>query len=109
MIGVIKKIFGDSNEREIKRLGKIVDRIEELEPFMQNMSDSQLRGKTEEFKRRLKEGETLDDILPEAFAVVREASKRVLGMRHFRVQLIGGIVLHQGRIAEMKPVKVRRW
>ncbi|NLX71077.1 MAG: preprotein translocase subunit SecA [Clostridiales bacterium] len=102
MIGVIKKIFGDSNEREIKRLGKIVDRIEELEPFMQNMSDSQLRGKTEEFKRRLKEGETLDDILPEAFAVVREASKRVLGMRHFRVQLIGGIVLHQGRIAEMK-------
>ena len=69
---------------------------------MQAMSDSQLRGKTEEFKKRLENGETLDDILPEAFAVVREASRRVLGMRHFRVQLIGGIVLHQGRIAEMK-------
>ncbi len=102
MIAVLKKLFGDSNDREIKRLDKIADEIEALEPSMQMLTDSQLRGKTGELKKRIETGETLDDLLPEAFAVVREASVRVLGMRHFRVQLIGGIVLHQGRIAEMK-------
>lgn len=101
-MGFFKKIFGDSNSREIKRIEKTVDEIEALEPTIKALSDEQLRGKTDEFKARLKQGETLDDILVEAFAVVREASVRTLGMRHFRVQLIGGIVLHQGRIAEMK-------
>ena len=96
------KILGNQNEREIKKLYKIVDNIESLEPEIQALKDEELRAKTDEFKDRLNEGETLDDILPEAFAVVREASKRVLGMRHFPVQLLGGIVLHQGRIAEMK-------
>ena len=99
---LLKRIFGDSNSREIKRIEKIVDVIEGLEPSMQALTDEQLRAKTSEFKERLARGETLDDILPEAFAVVREASRRVLGMRHYRVQLIGGVVLHQGRIAEMK-------
>ncbi|MFY9568040.1 MAG: preprotein translocase subunit SecA [Acetivibrionales bacterium] len=99
---LMEKIIGTYSERELKRIMPIVDRIEELEPAMQALSDAELRAKTDEFKRRLKDGETLDDILPEAFATVREASVRVLGMRHFRVQLIGGIVLHQGRIAEMK-------
>lgn len=102
MIGWLKKLIGDSNEKEIKRLSKTVDEIEALEPAMQALSDGELRAKTDEFKRRLAEGETLEDLLVEAFAVVREASVRVLGMRHFRVQLLGGIVLHQGRIAEMK-------
>lgn len=98
----LTKIFGNQNDREIKKLEKIVDAIEALEPQMQALSDANLRAKTDEFKSRLANGETLDDLLVEAFAVVREASRRVLGMRHFRVQLIGGIVLHQGRIAEMK-------
>ena len=98
----LSKILGNQNEREIKKLYKIVDNIESLEPEIQALKDEELRAKTDEFKGRLNEGETLDDILPEAFAVVREASKRVLGMRHFPVQLLGGIVLHQGRIAEMK-------
>jgi len=98
----LTKIFGNQNDREIKKLEKIVDAIEALEPQMQALSDAELRAKTDEFKSRLANGETLDDLLVEAFAVVREASRRVLGMRHFRVQLIGGIVLHQGRIAEMK-------
>ena len=80
----------------------LVEKIESLRPDMQKLSDEELRGKTREFKKRLEEGETLDDLLPEAFAVVREAGKRVLGMEHFRVQLIGGIILHQGRIAEMR-------
>ncbi len=80
----------------------LVEEINGLEVKMSNLTDSELRGKTEEFKKQLQEGKTLDDLLPEAFAVVREASKRVLGMRHFDVQLIGGIILHQGRIAEMK-------
>lgn len=101
-MGLLKRIFGDSNSREIKRIEKIVDVIEGLEPSMQALTDEQLRAKTFEFKERLARGETLDDLLPEAFAVVREASRRVLGMRHYRVQLIGGVVLHQGRIAEMK-------
>ena len=99
---LMEKIFGTHSSREIKRIMPIVKKINELEPEIQKLTDAQLKGKTDEFKSRLSKGETLDDILPEAFAVVREASKRVLGMRHFDVQLIGGIVLHQGRIAEMK-------
>ena len=99
---LLERIFGTYSDREIKRIEPIVDRIEELESEIQKLSDAELRAKTQYFKKRLQDGETLDDILPEAFAVVREASKRVLGLRHYRVQLIGGIVLHQGRIAEMK-------
>lgn len=99
---LIEKIIGSYSDREIKRLQDLVDDIEALEAKVENLTDGELKYKTQEFKQRLSEGETLDDILPEAFAVVREASKRVLGMRHFRVQLIGGIVLHQGRISEMK-------
>ena len=97
-----KKIFGSLNDKEIKKLMKTVEKIEALEPEIQSLEDKALQGKTEEFKNRIQQGETLDDLLIEAFAVVREASKRVLGMRHFPVQLLGGIVLHQGRIAEMK-------
>lgn len=102
MFNFIEKIIGSYSQREIKRITPLVDKIEALEPEMQSLSNEALRGKTAEFKQRLANGATLDDLLPEAFAVVREASRRVLGMRHFRVQLIGGIVLHQGRIAEMK-------
>ncbi|WP_438447373.1 preprotein translocase subunit SecA [Gorillibacterium sp. sgz5001074] len=102
MLGLVKKIFGDANEREIKRMLKTVEEINALEPKYEVMSDEQLRGQTDEFRARLAQGEELDDLLPEAFAVVREAGKRVLGMRHFDVQLIGGMVLHSGRIAEMK-------
>jgi len=101
-MGLIEKIFGTHSEREIRRVLPLVDRIEALEPEMEKLSDEALRAKTVEFKNRLKNGETLDDILVEAYAVVREAAKRTLGLRHFRVQLIGGIILHQGRIAEMK-------
>jgi preprotein translocase subunit SecA len=101
-MGLFSKIFGTYSEKEVKRIMPIVDKINGLEPEISKLSDEELTGKTQEFKKRLNEGETLDDILPEAFAVVREASKRVLGMRHFDVQLIGGIILHQGRIAEMK-------
>ena len=101
-MNIIEKIFGTHSENELKRIYPIVDRIEALEPEMEALSDEELRGKTKEFKERLKEGETLDDILPEAYAVVREGAYRSLGMRHYRVQLIGGIILHQGRIAEMR-------
>ena len=101
-MGLMEKIFGDLNEKEVKKLGKIADQIEALDDQMQKLSDEELQAKTPEFKERLKNGETLDDILPEAFAVCREGASRSLGMKHFRVQLIGGIVLHQGRIAEMK-------
>ena len=101
-MGFLEKIFGTHSENELKRIYPIVDNIEALEPQMQKLSDDELRNKTREFKERLSKGETLDDILPEAFAVVREASSRVLNMRHFRVQLIGGIILHQGRISEMR-------
>ncbi len=101
-MGFFQKLFGSYSDRELKRIYPIADKIEKLEPKMQALSDSELRGMTEEFKHRLATGESLDDILPEAFAAVREASWRVLGMKPFRVQLIGGIVLHQGRIAEMK-------
>ena len=99
---LIDKVFGTHSERELKRIAKTIDKIEDLRPSMQALSDEELKGKTEEFKKRLEAGETLDDILPEAFAVVREAGKRVLNMEHYRVQLIGGMILHQGRIAEMK-------
>lgn len=102
MLKLIEKIIGSYSDRELKRIKPIVEEIENLEKKMQAMSDDELKAMTPQFKKRLSEGETLDDILPETFAVVREASKRVLGMRHFNVQLIGGIVLHQGRIAEMK-------
>lgn len=101
-MGFFEKIFGTHSEHELKRIYATVDRIEELEPQMQALSDAELRGRTEEFKKRLDGGESLDDILPEAFAAVREAAVRTLGMRHYRVQLIGGIILHQGRISEMK-------
>ncbi len=99
---LIEKIFGSYSKREIKKIIPIVDKIEEIEKGLKDLSDEKLRAKTDEFKQRLNNGETLDDILPEAYAVVAEASSRVLNMRHFRVQLIGGIILHQGRIAEMK-------
>ncbi len=99
---IIEKVIGSYSDRELKRIMPIVDEIEEMEPKIKPLSDEQLKAKTPEFKKRLEEGETLNDILPEAFAVVREASCRVLGKRHFNVQLIGGIVLHQGRISEMK-------
>ena len=95
-------LFKSYSEKEVKRIRPLVEKINGLEPDMQKLSDKELRGKTDEFKNRIKNGETLDELLTEAFAVVREASKRVLGMRHFDVQLIGGIILHQGRIAEMK-------
>ena len=101
-MGLIEKIFGTHSENELKRVYPIVDMIEAMEPEMQALSDSELKEKTREFKERLAGGETLDDILPEAFAVVREAAVRTLGMKHYRVQLIGGVILHQGRIAEMK-------
>ena len=98
----ITKIFGSHSDHELKRIYPIVDKIEALEPEMEALSDEDLRAKTDEFKARYESGETLDDLLIEAFAVVREASKRVLGMRHYRVQLIGGVILHQGRITEMR-------
>ena len=101
-MGLFSKVFGTHSDHELKRIRPIVDKIEALRPAMMEMSDEQLKAKTPEFKERLAKGETLDDILPEAFAVVREAARRVLGMEHFRVQLIGGVILHQGRIAEMK-------
>lgn len=101
-MGLMEKIFGDLNSKEIKKLEKIADKVMELEPDMAKLSDDELRGKTVEFKERLAEGETLDDLLPEAFAVCREGAWRSVGMKHFRVQVIGGIALHQGRISEMK-------
>ena len=101
-MGIVDKIFGTHSDRELKRIMPIVDRIEGLRPQMAALSDEELRGNTRKFKDRLAAGETLDNILPEAYATVREASKRVLSMEHFRVQLIGGVILHQGRIAEMR-------
>ena len=96
---MFKKIFKSYSEKEVKRVMPIVEKINSLEEEISKLSDTELRNKTNEFKQKLKNGSSLDDILPEAFAVCREASKRVLGMRHFDVQLIGGIILHQGRIA----------
>ena len=101
-MGLMEKIFGDLNEKEVKKIGKIVDQVEALDEQMQALSDEELQAKTPEFRERLQNGETLDDILPEDFAVCREGAWRSLGMKHFRVQLIGGVVLHQGRISEMK-------
>ena len=101
-MGLIQKVFGTQCQHELKRIYPIVDHIEALEPEMQKLSDEELRDKTREYKERYAKGETLDDLLPEAFATVREAAVRSIGMKHYRVQLIGGIVLHQGRIAEMK-------
>ena len=102
MFGILKKIIGTKNEREVNRLLPVADKINSLEPEISALSDNQLKEKSAEFRNRLKNGDTLDDLLPEAFAVVREASKRVLKMRHFDVQMIGGMVLHEGKIAEMK-------
>ena len=101
-VKIVDKIFGTHSERELKRIIPLVDKIDSLRPEMQSLSDEELRGKTAEYKKRLEAGETLDDLLPEAFATVREAARRVLNMEHYRVQLIGGIILHQGRIAEMR-------
>ena len=110
MIGtILKKVFGTRNERELKRIQVIVDRINALEQGIAALDNTALRAKTDEFKKRLEQGETLDDLLPEAFAVVRETSKRVLGMRHFDVQLIGGIVLHEGRSPRCARAKEKRW
>ena len=102
MWGFLKRFLGDNNDKEIKRMQLVVDKINAMEPDLQNLTDSSLAAHTDKFKDRLAAGETLDDILPEAFAVCREASRRVLGMRHFDVQLIGGMCLHEGKIAEMK-------
>ncbi|MCI8873639.1 MAG: preprotein translocase subunit SecA [Lachnospiraceae bacterium] len=101
-MGIMNKVFGTHSERELKRINSMIDKIESYRPAMMEMPDEELKGKTKEFKKRLEEGETLDGILPEAYAVVREAARRTLGMEHYRVQLIGGVILHQGRIAEMK-------
>lgn len=101
-MNILEKIFGSHSEKEVKRIMPLVEKIEALDEKMQALSDEELRSKTDEFKKRLADGETLDSLLPEAFAVVREAAVRTLGMKHYRVQLIGGIILHQGRIAEMK-------
>ncbi|MFB5674693.1 preprotein translocase subunit SecA [Paenibacillus terreus] len=102
MLGIVKKIFGDTNERDVKRLMKTVDLINKMEPDFEALTDEQLKGKTEEFRSRLEQGATLDELLPEAYATVREASKRVLGKRHYDVQMLGGMALHEGKIAEMK-------
>ncbi|WP_026526328.1 preprotein translocase subunit SecA [Butyrivibrio sp. VCD2006] len=101
-MSIIDKIIGTHSQRELKRIQGTVDKIESYQPEMKKLSDEELKAKTDEFKKRLESGETLDDILPEAYATVREAASRVLGMEHFRVQLIGGVILHQGRIAEMR-------
>lgn len=99
---LIKKIFGDPNAKELKNIQPLVEKINALEPEMEKLSSANLQAKTQEFKLRLQKGETLDQLLPEAFAVVREAAKRVTGMRHYDVQMIGGVVLHRGKIAEMR-------
>ena len=101
-MSLLDKVFGSHSDKEIKRISKTVDKIEALDEEMQKLSDEELKHKTKEFKERLEMGENLDDLLPEAFAVVREASSRTIGMKHYRVQLIGGIILHQGRIAGMR-------
>ncbi|MCK4315869.1 MAG: preprotein translocase subunit SecA, partial [Anaerolineae bacterium] len=100
--GLFKKVVGDSNQREIARLQKVVERINALEPEFEALDGAQLRAKTDEFRQRLAQGKTLDDVLAEAFTAVREAAKRTIGLRHYDVQLIGGILLHQGKIVEMK-------
>ncbi len=102
MVSVLTKLLGDTNEKAIKKILPQTELVTALEPAIQPLNDAELRSKTEEFRERLDNGETLDDLLPEAFAVVREMSRRRLGQRHYDVQLVGGVVLHQGEIAEMK-------
>src|SRR3990170_6847721 len=102
VLGIVKKVLGDYNEKELRKLWPVVVEVNELEEEVAALSDEALAAKTSEFRRLLAEGETLDDILPEAFAAVREASRRRIGLRHFDVQIAGGLVLHQGKIAEMK-------
>src|SRR5437764_1327466 len=102
MLSVVKRLLGDNNQREIKRITPAVERISALEPEYQTLSNEQLRDKTTEFRGRYLAGESLDSLLPEAFAAVREAGKRTLGQRHYDVQLIGGMALHGGKIAEMR-------
>ena len=109
LTNIAKKIFGSRNDRLLKQYRKTAAAINALEAGMQALSDEELAGKTAQFKKRLAEGETLDSILPEAFAVCREASRRILGMRHFDVQLIGGMVLHDGKIAEMRRARNDWW
>ena len=99
---IFRKVFGSRNDRLVRRMSKMVEQISTLEPQMEALTDAQLRAKTDEFRQRLADGTSLDSLMPEAFAVVREAGKRVLHMRHFDVQLIGGMVLHYGKIAEMR-------
>ncbi|NEM11956.1 MAG: preprotein translocase subunit SecA, partial [Xanthomonas perforans] len=99
---LLTRVFGSRNERQLRQLNRLVTQINALEPTIEKLSDAELQAKTPEFKQRLAAGESLDKILPEAFAVCREASRRVLGMRHYDVQLIGGMVLHLGKIAEMR-------
>ena len=101
-MSTLTKIFGTHSERELKRIYPIVDKVESYRDSMQKLSDEELRNKTKEYKERVAKGESLDSLLPEAYATVREAARRVLGMEHYRVQIIGGIILHQGRIAEMR-------
>ena len=101
-MGFMEKVFGTHSQRELKKIEPIVNKVMSMDEEMQKLSDEQLRGKTAEFKERYASGESLDDLLPEAFAVVREAAQRVIGLKPYRVQVIGGIILHQGRIAEMK-------
>jgi len=108
-MNALAKIVGSKNERELKRLRKTVNKINALEPEFEALSDQALKEKTEEFKQRISKGETLEQILPEAFAALREGSKRAMGMRHFDVQLIGGMTLHNGKIAEMKTGEVKPW
>ncbi|HAC61090.1 MAG TPA: preprotein translocase subunit SecA, partial [Lachnospiraceae bacterium] len=101
-MGFADKIFGTHSDRELKRIMPLVNKVEALRPAMQALSDAELKAKTDEYRKRYQNGETLDQLLPEAFATVREAAKRVIGLEPYRVQIIGGIILHQGRIAEMK-------
>jgi len=102
MLGIAKKIFGTENDRKLKKLRPLVDKINGLEPQFEGMTDDALKAQTDLYKQRFKDGESLDDLLPEAFATVREAAKRTLGQRHYDVQLIGGITLHRGEVAEMR-------
>ena len=106
---LLRKLFGSKNEREVKRMFKTVQAVNAFEEKVLTLSDEQLRAKTDEFKQRLAKGETLNQLLPEAFAVAREAGKRVMGMRHFDVQLIGGMTLHEGKIAEMRTGEGKTW
>ena len=101
-MGFMEKVFGDLNAKEVKKIDKIADKVMALDSQMAALTDEELKAKTPEFKERIANGESLDDLLPEAFAVCREAAARSVGMKHFKVQIIGGIALHQGRIAEMK-------